>query len=462
MSRHTYPPGPRSRFPAHLFHFRPPADPLGFLSGIARQYGDIAHYRAGRQHVVLLSDPELIREVLAADSRTFVKSRVMQRTKVLLGEGLLTSEGDFHMRQRRLVQPAFHRERIANYARSMVELAARARERWNDGATVDIQQEMMRLTLAIVARTLFSVDVENEAADLGAAVTALLNLFPFIVLPFSEWLEKLPIGPSRKAARAVRRLDATIYRIIESRRAQGETNRDLLSMLLQSCDVEADGGRMSDRQIRDECMTLFVSGHETTAVALTWTWYLLSQYPEVEVRLHAEIDSVLRGRLPYADDLPQLPYSEMVLAESMRLYPPAWTVARMTVKPYRLGDHLLPAGTLLMMSQWVMHRHPRYFPDPERFDPERWTAEARASRPKFSYFPFGGGPRQCVGEGFAWTEGILLLVTLAQRWSMRLVPGHPVEPQPRLTLRPKYGMRMVLHERKKVAARLPAGRSLAS
>jgi cytochrome P450 len=204
---------------------------------------------------------------------------------------------------------------------------------------------------------------------------------------------------------------------------------------------------MNDHQVRDECMTVFVSGHETTAVALTWTWYLLSQNPAIEVRLHEEIDSVLGGRLPTYDDLPQLRYPEMVLAESMRLYPPAWTLARMAVAPYRIRGYVLPPGTLLMMCQWVMHRHPQYFPDPERFDPERWTPKARVLRPRFSYFPFGGGPRQCVGESFAWTEGILLLVTLAQRWTMRLVPGHPVEPQPRLTLRPKYGMRMVLKDR---------------
>ena len=447
MPQNAYPPGPESRFPAQLFHFRPPTDPLAFLSSIARKYGDIAHYRAGGQHVVLLSDPELIREVLAADSRTFVKSRVMQRTKVLLGEGLLTSEGEFHMRQRRLMQPAFHRQRIAVYARSMVELAAQACERWKDDAIVDVHHEMMRLTLAIVGRTLFSVDVENEAADLGAAITALLNLFPFIVLPFSEWLEKLPVGPSRKAARAVQRLDASIYRIIEARRAQGAVDGDLLSLLLQKDGVEVDGGCMGDRQVRDECMTVFVAGHETTAVALTWTWYLLSQNPEIEARLHNEIDSVLDGRLPTFDDLPQLRYAEMVLAESMRLYPPAWTVARMTLASYRIGKYLLPPRTLLMMSQWIMHRDARYFPDPDRFDPERWTPEARSSRPKFSYFPFGGGPRQCVGEGFAWTEGVLLLVALAQHWTMRLVPGHPVEPQPRLTLRPKYGMKMVLKKR---------------
>ena len=447
MSQNTYPPGPKSRFPANLLRFRPPADPLAFLSGVARKYGDIAHYRAGRQHVVLLSDPELIRAALVNDPHVFIKGRVMQRTKVLLGEGLLTSEGEFHMRQRRLLQPAFHRQRIAAYAASMVELAALAGERWQDGATVDIHQEMMRLTLAIVGRTLFSVDIEHEAADIGAAITALLDLFPFLVMPFSEWLEKLPIGPPRKAARAVKRLDTTIYRIIESRRARKGTESDLLSVLLEARDTEAGGERMNDRQVRDECMTLFVAGHETTAVALTWTWYLLSQHPEIEARLHEEIDSVLGARLPSFDDLPQLRYAEMVLAESMRLYPPAWTVARMTLEPYRLREYLLPARTLLMMSQWVMHRHPRYFPDPERFDPERWTPEARASRPKFSYFPFGGGPRQCAGEGFAWAEGILLLVTLARQWTMRLVPGHPVEPQPRLTLRPKFGMKMALQKR---------------
>jgi cytochrome P450 len=455
MPRGPYPPGPKSRFPANLLRFRPPADPLAFLSSVAYKYGDIAHYRAGRQHVVLLSDPELIRVALVNEPHVFIKSRVMQRTKVLLGEGLLTSEGESHMRQRRLVQPAFHRQRIAAYAASMVELAALAGERWKDGATMDIHQEMMRLTLAIVGRTLFSVDIENEAADLGAAITALLDLFPFLVMPFSEWLERLPIGPPRKAALAVKRLDATIYRIIESRRTRKGIERDLLSMLLEARDAEA-GEHVNDRQVRDECMTLFVAGHETTAVALTWTWYLLSQHPKIEARLHQEIDSVLGGRLPSFDDLPQLRYAEMVVAESMRLYPPAWTVARLALEPYHLREYMVPARTLLMMSQWVMHRHPRYFPDPERFDPERWTPEARASRPKFSYFPFGGGPRQCVGEGFAWAEVILLLVTLAQRWTMRLLPGHPVEPQPRLTLRPKYGMRMVLKKRHLEAESRPA------
>lgn len=448
MRQYTYPPGPRPRFPgADLLKVLPPKDPLAFLSGVAREFGDIAHYRAGRQHVVLLNDPELIRQVLVTDSPMFTKSRVMQRTKVLLGEGLLTSEGTFHRRQKRLVQPAFHRQRIEGYAARMVELAAQFRDRWRDNATLDIHREMMRLTLAIVARTLFSTQVEQEAADLGAAVTALLNLFPFLVLPFSEWVEKLPIGPSRKAARAVERLDATIYRMIQSRRAQPEAGDDLLALLLETQDSEGDGGRMTDRQIRDECMTLFVAGHETTAVALTWTWYLLSQNPAVEARLHAEIDSVIGDRLPTFDDLPQLRYAEMVFAESMRLYPPAWTVARMNSRPYSIASYTLPPRTLFMMSEWVMHHDPRYFPDPFRFDPERWTQEARPARPKFSYFPFGGGPRQCIGEQFARTEGILLLVTLAQPWKMRLVPGHRVEPQPRITLRPKYGMRMVLERR---------------
>jgi cytochrome P450 len=448
MPKAPLPPGPKPRFPgADWLNVLPRRDPLAFVTRLAREFGDIAHHRAGRQHIILLSHPDLIRDVLVGDSQAFAKSRVMQRTKVLLGEGLLTSEGEFHMRQRRLMQPAFHRQRLPGYADLMVKAAARMREQWPAGVPVDIHQEMMRLTVAIVAGALFSSEVDTEAAEIGAAVSALLNLFPFMVLPFSEWLEKLPVGPSRKAARAVQRLGATIYRMIESRRSHPQRPDDLLSMLLEARDTEGDGGRMTDRQLRDECMTLFVAGHETTAVALTWTWYLLSQYPDVEARLHAEIDSALGKRLPNADDLPRLTYTEMVLAESMRVFPPAWTVARTALRPLEIRGYRVPRGSLLMMSQWVMHRHPQYFPDPESFAPERWTREARAARPKFCYFPFGGGPRQCIGEGFAWMEGVLLLATIAQRWTMRMVPGHPVEPQPRITLRPRFGMKMVLEPR---------------
>jgi cytochrome P450 len=449
MRQLPLPPGPKARIPgADWLNVFPHRNPLPFVTMMAREFGDIVHHRAGRQHIILLSHPDLIREVLVGDSQAFAKSRVMQRTKVLLGEGLLTSEGEFHMRQRRLMQPAFHRQRLPGYGAIMVNAAARLREQWPSGVAIDVHQEMMRLTVAIVAEALFSSVVDTEAAEIGAAVTSLLNLFPFMVLPFSEWLEKLPIGPARKAARAVERLDATIYRMIEARRANRARPDDLLTMLLEARDTEGDGGGMTDRQLRDECMTLFVAGHETTAVALTWTWYLLSQHSEVEARLHAEIDSVLGNRLPTTDDFPRLVYTEMVLAESMRIFPPAWTLARTALQPLEIRGYRVPRGSLLMMSQWVMHRDPRYFPDPERFDPERWTRDARGARPKYSYFPFGGGPRQCIGEGFAWMEGVLLLATIAQRWTMRLVPGHPVEPQPRITLRPRFGMKMVLERRK--------------
>jgi cytochrome P450 len=235
--------------------------------------------------------------------------------------------------------------------------------------------------------------------------------------------------------------------MIRERRASGEDRGDLLSMLLLAQDEEDNGGGMSDRQVRDEAMTLFLAGHETTANALTWTWYLVSQHPEVEEKLHAEIDAVLADRLPTADDVAQLRYTRMVLSEAIRLYPPAWAMGRRVLGDYEVPPYRIPANSLIFLSPYVMHHDPRYFPNPDAFDPQRWTAEAQVERPKFSYFPFGGGPRQCIGEGFAWMEGVLLIATLAQRWRLRLVPGHPVALQPLVTLRPKYGMRMVAERR---------------
>ncbi|MDQ3012143.1 MAG: cytochrome P450, partial [Acidobacteriota bacterium] len=243
------------------------------------------------------------------------------------------------------------------------------------------------------------------------------------------------------------RLDLTIYRMIAERRASGEDRGDLLSMLMQARDVEGDGSGMTDAQLRDEAMTIFLAGHETTATALTWTWYLLSQHPDIEAKFHAEVDQVLNGNLPTVEDYPRLRYTEMIFAESMRLYPPAWVIGRRALGDYRLGDYQIPARAIILMSQYVMHHNQKYFPDPERFDPERWTPEAREARPKFSYFPFGGGPRLCIGESFAWMEGVLVLATLAQQWRLRLVPGHSVEIQPLVTLRPKHGMRMVIEQR---------------
>jgi cytochrome P450 len=439
-------PGPRTRFPLLTFiAFR--RRPIEFLLRAAQKYGDLVYFRFGPQPVFFLNHPDLIRDVLVTHDHCFRKGRGLERAKRLLGEGLLTSEGGFHRRQRRLVQPAFHRQRVQNYGIVMTRYAQELQQCWADGAVVEIDQEMMRLTLSIVAKTLFDTDVSNEAGEIGRALTTAMQLWRRMMLPFAEYLEKLPLPANRRFEKTRQQLDAIIYSMIENRRRDGRDHGDLLSMLLSAQDSEEDGGRMDDLQLRDELLTLFLAGHETTAKALTWTWYLLSNHPEVETKLHEELDTVLAGRVPDINDLPRLPYAERVLAESMRLYPPAWIIGRRAVKDCDLPRCRIPCGALVLLSQYVMHHDARFFPDPLRFDPERWTPEAKASRPKFCYFPFGGGSRQCIGEAFAWMEGTLLLATLAQRWNMRLVPGHPVALEPLVTLRPKFGMKMKLERR---------------
>jgi cytochrome P450 len=328
----------------------------------------------------------------------------------------------------------------------MTDYAVRTRDRWRAGESIDVASEMMRLTLAVVGKTLFSADVENEAGEIGEALTTVLHMFNLLMMPFSEYLEKLPLPSIRRFEKARARLDRTIYGLIAERRESGEDKGDLLSMMLLARDEDGSGG-MSDQQVRDEALTLFLAGHETTAQALTWTSYLLSQNPECERRLHQEVDQVLLGRPPAFDDLPRLQYTEMVLAESMRLYPPAWAIGRKAIAEFELGGFTIPRGAILILAPYVTHRDPRFFPEPERFDPERWRPEARDARPKFSYFPFGGGARLCIGERFAWMEGTLVLAAIAQQWRLRLLPGHRVEPQPLITLRTKYGMKMQVEPR---------------
>jgi cytochrome P450 len=429
----------------HLRSFR--AHPIRFLMKMAREYGDLPYFRVASQRIYLVNHPDLVREVLVTNQANFTKSRALQRARILLGEGLLTSEGQFHLRQRRLVQPAFHRERLAAYAAVMSEYAVQFRDRWTAGSTVDVASEMMRLTLAVVGKTLFSADIEEEAPEIGEALTVVLKMFRMLMMPFSEYVQKLPLPSVRRFEKAGARLDKTIYGLIHARRRSGEDTGDLLSMLLLAHDEEADGSGMTDKQVRDEALTLFLAGHETTANALTWTWYLLSQNPECERRLHAEIDSALEGRVPAMSDLPQLRYAEMVFAEAMRLYPPAWAVGRMAKGAFELGGIPIAAKSICIVSPYVMQRDARWFPDPERFDPERWTPEAREARPKFSYFPFGGGARVCIGERFAWMEGVLMIVAIAQKWKLRLAKDQRVEPLPLITLRTKYGMRMVVEAR---------------
>lgn len=440
------PPGPRQRFPLeNLLAIR--RDRLGFLTGLPERYGEVVYFKLGPQPVFLVSNPDYIRDILITHNRNFMKGEGLQRAKRLLGEGLLTSEGEFHLRQRRLVQPAFHRQRIGGYAATMVDYANRMSENWSDGQELDVSREMMRLTLAIAGKTLFDADVGGEADEIGDALSDAMKLFNRLTLPFSQYLERLPLPATRRFNKARQRLDATIYRMIDERRKSGHDRGDLLSMLIQARDDEGDGKGMTDVQLRDESMTIFLAGHETTANALTWTWYLLSQNPVVEAKFHEEIDRVLGGRSPGFEDYPALRYTEMVFAESMRLYPPAWIIGRRALSDYRIGDYVAPARSILLMSQYIVHRNPNYFPDPLRFDPERWTPAEKEKRPQFSYFPFGGGPRLCIGEQFAWMEGVLVLAAVAQRWRMRMVSGHPVELEPTVTLRPRHGMRMTIVRR---------------
>ncbi len=444
MARTLYPPGPQSKFSGgQSAAFR--RDPLDFLTNLAREYGDIAHFRIGSQHVFLLNHPDYIRDVLVTHQTNFLKARA-PLTRYLLGEGLLTSEGDFHRRQRRLSQPAFHRGRIAAYAAVMVERGAQLGGRWKDNQMLDVSSEMMRLMLGIVGKTLFDAETEAEAEEIGGAMAEIRDLFEMPALPHSKLIEQSPSSPAaRRFHKARARLDHIIYRIINERRQNDADHGDLISMLLAARDE--DGEQMSDEQVRDEAMTLFLAGHDTTTNALTWTWYLLSQHPEVERKLHAELDAALAGRRPSFDDFARLSYTEMVFAETMRLYPPAWRIGRHVVNDYEIGGYVIPSGALVLLSQYVTHRDPRYFPDPARFDPERWTAEKREARPQFAYFPFGGGARRCIGENFAWTEGVLLIAALGKDWRFKFAQGEKIETQPRITLRPKNGIQMILERR---------------
>src|SRR5215470_17386246 len=344
-------------------------DPLEYLTRLQREFGDIVMLRAFNYHVYFISDPALIEEVLVNQARKFAKGRILKANKRLFGNGLLTSEGDFWLRQRRLAQPAFHRGRIASYGEAMVRFADQLAGEFRDGEIRDIHADMMRLTLQIVAKTLFDAEVDRDARDVGRALEAIIELnsdFRRLVLTPS-WL---PTRQNLRAALATRKLNRIIYRIIAERRASDHDTGDLLSMLLAAQDQ--DGSRMTDQQLRDEAITIFLAGHETTAIALSWTWWLLLQNPEAEVKLHAELDSVLGGRHPRMDDLPRLTYTEKCITESLRLYPPAWGIPRMALEDAEIAGYTIPKGSGVSVSSWVVHRDPRWFDDPLAFRPERW------------------------------------------------------------------------------------------
>ncbi len=419
---------------------------LEFLRSQAAM-GDITRFRMGPRRVVFINHPDLVRDVLVVNAHKFEKGPVLKRARSLLGDGLLTSEGSFHLRQRRMMQPVFHRSRIAGYADTMSALAEETALKWQPGSVTDIDREMMLLTLRIVGRTLFSADVDDDADDVGRSLTEIVEMFSVLLLPFSSVLEKLPLPHSLRFRRSKATLDRIIFEMIEDRRRSGVDHGDLLSMLLSTRD-EDDGSRMSDDQVRDETMTLFLAGHETTANLLSWTWYLLSEHPEAGEMLRREIDEVLGDRPASLNDVEHLRFTEAVIAESMRLYPPAWAIGRETVAEHELRENRIAPGTTVLMSPAVMHRDARFWDDADEFRPDRWERiSVKEAGSRYIYFPFGAGARRCIGESFAWTEGIIVLATLARRWAPKLVAGHPVEAKPLITLRPKYGLRMTLEPR---------------
>lgn len=444
-AEYRYPPGFQLNLLWFAFRRFRPSNPILLFQHLAEKYGDIAHYKIGWNHIVFLNHPDYIREVLVVQNENFVKERTVQRTKMLLGEGMITAEGPQHRGQRQVAQPAFHRQRIPEYASTMVREAALTRDSWQDGQQRNIAIDMMHLTLNIVAQTLFATDLRYEVDELADAINRIMHLYNFLVmLPAAEWLVHVRPPGLASFVRARKRIDAVVYRMIEAHRKSGRDRGSLLDLMLAA---SPDASPTSEQSLRDQVITIFLAGYETVANALIWTWYLLSQNPDCERRFHEEIDRVLQGRQPTFEDLPRLRYVEMVLAESMRLYPPAWAMGRRARNDFRLGDFFLPAKTTVLISQFITHRDARFFPDPLRFEPERFTAEAKARRTKFTYFPFGAGFRQCIGESFAGMEGALILATLGQKWKLKLIPGQRVEPEPLITLRPKYGMNMQLEAR---------------
>lgn len=439
------PPGPRARYPMELsVRFR--RNTLAFLCQLARDYGDAVYLSTAGAEFYIFNHPDAVRDVLVTYDDHFIKGPALQRAKRSLGEGLLTSEGELHRRQRRLAQPALHPQRVARYADAMTHYAAQTRDAWRAGESIDVHDEMMRLTLRIVAKTLFDADVADEVDAIGHAMDVSVGMFTRAMAPWGPLLNWLPLPSNFRFLRAWGRLNDTIDRFIAERRAAGPMGArdDLLSRLLAATDTEGDGAGMSDRQLRDEAITLFTAGHETTAVALTFTFYLLSQNPRVEAELHAELDRVLGGRDPSAEDVERLPFTRRVLAESMRLYPPAWAVGRQVVEPCTIAGYELAKNAVVLLSQWVTHRDERWWPDPLKFNPTRFDETSRAARPRWAYFPFGGGSRGCIGESFAWMEAILVLATLAQRWTMRFEGADAPKLQPLITLRPAGPVRMRL------------------
>lgn len=448
-----YPPGPtyrdRMRNPG-LLHL----STHDFLLRNARTYGDLVHYKAFGRHIFQFNHPDMVPEVLIRDAAMHHRGIVLQRAKFALGEGLLTSEEPLHLRQRRLAQPAFHRERIAAYGQAMLQFANETTAQWASGTTLDLHRAMLELTLRIAGKCLFNTNVDSEVQTISDSVTAFMGFLPLAFLPFPQLILKSPLGFVRRIRRSQKRLDALIFRVIAERRASSQDQGDLLSMLLESQDAEGGTGGMTDRQIRDECLTLLLAGHETTANALGFVCFLMAQNPEVQDEVSAEAVSAF-ANTPNAEStnavviFEKLPYTRRVVAETMRLYPPVWVTARTVAVAYEYRGLALPRGALLLVPQIAIHRDPRFYPDPLRFDPDRFLPEIGAERHRYAYFPFGAGPRMCIGESFAWMEAVLVLATILKDWRLAFPGPAPAELplQAQIALRPRDGVVLSVNRR---------------
>ncbi len=424
------------------------ADQLGFIDRMRDEYGDIVWMRFLYVPALFLYHPDQVEYVLVTNARNFIKSMSLRSNffQRLVGNGLLTSEGEEWKRARRLSQPAFHRERVASYGQVMVDYANRLVGKWQDGETRDVHPDMMRLTLEIVVQCLFSADVSTDVDEVGATLKELIK--PFAAQATLSWIlnNRLPTPTHLRFHKLSRKIDNVVYRIISERRSSGEDKGDLLSMLLAARDE--DGSQMTDRQLRDEVMTLFLAGHETTALTLAWSWYLLGTNPEAENKFYAELDEVLGGRSPTFADLPRLVFTEQIAKESMRLYPPAFGLGREAIDDCEIGGYQVPKGTQVFLFQWATQRDPRFYEEPNAFRPERWTPDFIERLPRYAYFPFGGGPRVCIGASFAMMEIILCLATIGQRFRLEIDRDHPVSIYPAMSLRPRDGIRVIVRDRK--------------
>lgn len=425
-------------------------DPLQFFVRAAQEHGDVVRFNTGPQSLFLLNDPNHIDHVLSSNYQNYKKSKYYDRVKSIFGEGMFTVDGEVWRRKRQLVQPAFHHRKIEALCGVMTKVAEETVERWRpaaaQGEPIDLASEMMQISLSISIRAFMSVDYPLEVTPMARALTVLMRAGEKRIWSLFDFSQYLPTPSNFRVKRAVESFDRELFALLDERKEDGIERDDLLSMMLGVRDADT-GEPLTNKQLRDELMTVITAGHETTAVTIAWAYYLLSKFPEVERKLHAELRTVLNGRTPTVSDLPNLPYTKMVAYETMRLYPPFWTMSRTAIEDDELGGYHIPSGSAIMLCPYVVHRNPKYWENPEGFDPERFTADREAARPRYAYFPFGGGPRVCIGKQFALMEAQLLLAVVSQHYRLHVVPGQRIEPEPMISLRPRDRMLMTVHPR---------------